>query len=51
MGSLFSPYLVIFVSGHFGWNLLFGVFSCAGFLAAAALIPIWNLRPADRQAA
>jgi sugar phosphate permease len=51
MGSLLSPYLVIFVSAHYGWSLLFAVFSCAGFLAAAALIPIWNLRPADQQAA
>lgn len=50
LGSLLSPYLVIYVSAHYGWNLLFGVFSCAGFLAAASLIPIWNLRPADTQA-
>lgn len=50
LGSLFSPYLVIYVSGHDGWNLLFVVFSCAAFLAAAALTPIWNLRPADSYA-
>jgi sugar phosphate permease len=49
LGSLVSPYLVIYVSADHNWNLLFGALSCGGFLAAASLIPIWNLRPADRQ--
>ena len=50
LGSLFSPYLVIYVSSHYGWNLLFAVFACAAFLAAAVLTPIWNLRPVDSTA-
>ena len=47
LGSLLSPYLVIYVSAHYSWNLLFVVFACAGFFAAVSLIPIWNLRPPD----
>lgn len=51
LGSLFSPYLVVYVSGHYGWNLLFVVFSCAAFFSAATLVPIWNLRPVDAHGA
>jgi len=50
VGSMVSPYLVIFVSERYGWNRLFLVFACASFLAAASLIPIWNLRPVDSEA-
>jgi sugar phosphate permease len=47
LGSLLSPYMVIYVSAHYGWNLLFLLFSFAALLSAASLIPIWRMRPAD----
>jgi sugar phosphate permease len=47
LGSLFSPYLVVYVSGHFGWDRLFLVLAAAVFVAATLLIPIWNLKPED----
>jgi sugar phosphate permease len=49
LGSLLSPYLVIYVSAHYGWNLVFVLFSCAAFLAAVLLVPIWKLQPADSE--
>jgi len=36
------------VSEHYGWDQLFVVFAAAGLLAAAALIPLWNLKPSDQ---
>ncbi|WP_058186439.1 MFS transporter [Terracidiphilus gabretensis] len=50
LGSLLSPYLVIYVSAHYGWNLLFLLFFVAALLSAASLIPIWRMRPSDAQA-
>lgn len=47
LGSLFSPYLVVYVSGRYGWDRLFLVLAAAAFVAAAVLIPIWNLQPAE----
>ena len=47
LGSLISPYLVIFVSEHYGWDRLFLIFAAAGFAAAGMLIPLWNLKPSD----
>jgi sugar phosphate permease len=47
LGSLLSPYLVVLVSGRYGWNMLFLIFSGAAFLSAISLIPIWRLQPAD----
>lgn len=47
LGSLFSPYLVIYVSGRYGWDRLFVVFAAAGVAAAAVLIPLWNWKPSD----
>lgn len=47
LGSLFSPYLVIYVSEHYGWDRLFVFFAAAGFAAAAMLIPLWNLKPSN----
>ena len=47
LGSLISPYLVIYVSEHYGWDQLFLVFAAAGFAAAGMLIPLWNLKPSD----
>jgi sugar phosphate permease len=47
LGSLISPYLVIYVSEHYGWDRLFLVFAAAGFAAAGMLIPLWNLKPSD----
>jgi sugar phosphate permease len=47
LGALISPYLVIYVSEHYGWDRLFLVFAAAGFAAAGMLIPLWNLKPSD----
>jgi sugar phosphate permease len=49
LGALFSPYVVVYVSGHYGWDRLFLVFSGAAFLAGAILIPIWNLKPSNQR--
>jgi len=51
LGSLLSPYLVVYVSGRYGWDQLFLVFAAAAFVAAVVLIPVWNLRPAMLQEA
>lgn len=48
LGSLFSPYLVVLVSGKYGWDRLFLVFAAAAFAAAAVLIPLWNLKPSSQ---
>ncbi len=45
LGAIFSPYAVVFVSERYGWDSLFFLLAGAAFLAGAALIPIWNLRP------
>jgi sugar phosphate permease len=45
LGAIFSPYVVIYVSEHFGWDRLFVVLASAAFLAGAVLLPIWNLKP------
>lgn len=49
MGSLISPYLVVYVSGRYGWDHLFIVFAAAAFLAGIVLIPMWNLMPVERR--
>jgi sugar phosphate permease len=46
MGAIFSPYVVVYVSEHYGWNRLFILLAGAAILAAGALIPMWNLKPA-----
>ena len=46
MGALLSPYLVVYVSGHYGWDHLFLIFAGAAFLAGAVLMPMWDLKPA-----
>jgi sugar phosphate permease len=51
LGAIFSPYVVVFVSRRYGWDHLFFVLSGAAFLAAAVLMPIWNLRPSLRREA
>lgn len=45
LGAVFSPYVVVYVSQRYGWDSLFFVLACAALLGAAALLPIWNLRP------
>lgn len=50
IGSLFSPYLVVYVSGRYGWDRLFLVFSVAAFLAGIVLVPMWSLAPVDTAA-
>jgi sugar phosphate permease len=47
LGAIFSPYVVVYVSESYGWDSLFFVLGGAAFLAAAALIPIWNLKPSN----
>ena len=51
LGALISPYLVVLVSQRYGWDRLFLAFMAAAILSAAALTPIWNLRPADEHSA
>jgi sugar phosphate permease len=46
MGAIFSPYVVVYVSEHYGWNRLFFLLAGAAILSAGALIPMWNLKPA-----
>ena len=45
LGAIFSPYVVVYVSGRYGWDRLFLVLAGAAFLAGAVLVPIWNLQP------
>ena len=45
LGALFSPYLVVLVSAHYGWDRLFWVFAASAFIAGLVLMPIWNLKP------
>ena len=45
LGAIFSPYVVVFVSERYGWDCLFYCLAGSAFLAGAALIPIWNLKP------
>ncbi|MGO9775782.1 MAG: MFS transporter [Terracidiphilus sp.] len=45
LGAIFSPYVVVYVSGRYGWDQLFLVLAGAAFLAGAVLLPIWNLKP------
>jgi sugar phosphate permease len=45
LGAIFSPYVVVYVSGRYGWDQLFLVLAGAAFLAGAVLLPIWNFKP------
>ena len=45
LGAIFSPYVVVYVSEHYGWDRLFFLLASAAFLAGAVLMPIWNLKP------
>jgi sugar phosphate permease len=36
---------VVYVSEHFGWDILFYFLGGAAFLAGAVLMPMWNLKP------
>ena len=45
LGAIFSPYVVVYVSEHYGWNNLFFLLAGAAFIAGGALLPIWNLKP------
>lgn len=49
MGALLSPYLVVFISRRYGWDMLFFIMAIAAVVAGAVLLPIWNLTPADRR--
>ncbi|HTX76266.1 MAG TPA: hypothetical protein VMD29_08685, partial [Terracidiphilus sp.] len=48
LGAIISPYAVYFLSRHYGWDSLFFGLAPAAFLAAAALIPMWNLKPSPQ---
>jgi sugar phosphate permease len=48
MGSLFSPYVVVYVSGHYGWDRLFLIFAAAAFTSGMVLLPMWKLRPREK---
>jgi sugar phosphate permease len=48
-GALFSPYVVVMVSSHYGWTSLFRVFAGAAFLAGLVLTPIWYLKPPEQR--
>jgi sugar phosphate permease len=50
LGSIFSPYVVVYVSEHYGWDRLFLLLGGAAFVSAAILLPMWNFRPADQDA-
>lgn len=45
VGAIFSPYVVVFVSAHYGWDQLFRVLAGVALLAGLVLIPIWRVRP------
>jgi sugar phosphate permease len=45
MGSLFSPYVVVYVSGHYGWDRVFLIFAVAAILSGMVLLPMWKLKP------
>lgn len=47
VGAIFSPYLVVFVSDHYGWDHLFHVLASVALLAAVVLIPMWKLKPGN----
>jgi len=47
LGSIFSPYLVVYVSRSFGWNALFTIFAALCALAAAILCFQWNYKGSD----
>ena len=42
LGTICSPYLVVYVSRFFGWNLLFLLFGILGLVAAVILCFQWN---------
>jgi sugar phosphate permease len=49
LGALFSPYVVVLVSGRYGWDWVFVVFAAAAFLAGLTLTPIWNVMPQEQR--
>jgi sugar phosphate permease len=45
IGALFSPYVAVYISKRYGWDFLFPVLAVSAFIAAIALLPIWNFAP------
>jgi sugar phosphate permease len=45
LGALFSPYVAVYISKRYGWDLLFPILAACAFVAAIALLPIWNFAP------
>jgi sugar phosphate permease len=48
LGTIFSPYVVVVVSEHYGWDSLFFCLAGSALLAGATLIPIWNFKPSTK---
>ncbi len=48
LGAIFSPYVVVYVSQHYGWDCLFVVLAGAAILGGATLVPIWNFKASAR---
>ena len=44
LGSIASPYLVVYVSKYLGWNSLFVLFGTLSFISAAILCLQWNFK-------
>ena len=50
LGAIVSPYLVILVSEHYGWDRLFLIFAGTALAAGLVLLPLWNLKPTHQNA-
>ncbi|WP_263351113.1 MFS transporter [Acidicapsa acidisoli] len=50
LGAVFSPYVVVYISEHYGWDHLFFVLAGAALVAGVALMPMWNLKPSSHSA-
>ncbi len=49
LGSILSPYIVIWVSQHLGWNRLFDILGFMAILSGVTLLPKWNFRSRELQ--
>lgn len=45
LGQLFSPYVVAFISEHYGWNALFYAFVIIAIIGAIVIATRWNYLP------
>ena len=49
LGSIISPYAVVYISSYFGWDWLFVLLGLGALGAGAILCLRWNFVPADMQ--